>query len=124
MSFLFDAIKERDGNQIILIWKFLLLVFRASHKETIVLKLPFCYFNSSICFHPAKLLNYITFSRFVNIHGKVRCNIPCDLHMELLNRCLKEMMNHLESNIRPHMHIIKHAGESIGLIHHIAMFVV
>ena len=59
----------------------------------------------------------LTYSRFVNTNGRTGCNIPCDLHMEHLNRRLKEMIKNLGSNIQPNT--IKRAGESLDLIHHI-----
>ena len=40
-------------------------------------------------------------SRFINTKGRVGCNLPSDLHMEHLNRRLKEIIHHQGSNIKP-----------------------
>jgi len=41
----------------------------------------------------------LVWSPFINTHGRQGTNIPCDLHIEHLNRRLKNMMSNLVSNI-------------------------
>ena len=37
--------------------------------------------------------------RFINTHGRQGCNVPCDLHMEHLNRRLKCAMRNMGANL-------------------------
>ena len=47
-----------------------------------------------------------------NTHGLPGRNIPCDLHMEYLNRAAKESLRGLGSNITDNA--VKRVGKSIG----------
>ena len=79
-----DAIKEGNGKRVLMIWKYLLLVFIAAKhknyaKEAVILHLQHQYLFSD---HQAAQLMW---SRFVNTRGQIGCNVPTDLHMEHLN---------------------------------------
>ena len=92
-----DACNEGDGERIIMIWKYLLIIFKLSSrknytKEAILLLLQ-CK-----CLQSERKVAQMLHSRSINIQGH---NIPCDLHMEHLNRRLKTILNHLGSNIQP-----------------------
>ena len=54
----------------------------------------------------------LTWSRTVNTHGLPGRNIPCELHMEYLNRAAKESLCGLGSNITDNA--VKRVGKSIG----------
>ena len=45
-----------------------------------------------------RLSRQLIWSRFINVHGKPGRNIPCDLHLEHLNRVLKTAVGDLGSN--------------------------
>ena len=109
-----DASREGDGERVLLIWKFLMIIFRLSNrrnytKEAIVLLLQYHYIL------PEQKAAQLAYSRFVNTQGRVGQNIPSDLHMEHLNRRLKTVLNHLSSNIQPTT--IAKAAKSIGVVH-------
>ena len=59
-------------------------------------------------------------SKFVNTHGKPGKNIPCDLHLEHLNRALKTAICHIGANIAPHAIVRggKCIGEMVSVCHH------
>ena len=67
----------------------------------------------------------LKWSRFVNTSGKQGGNIPCDLHLEHLNRRLKGMITKLNSNasgnstsIYP-INAVNRAARSIGLLNEV-----
>ena len=111
-----DAIREGDGDRIMLIWKFLLLVFKASRRKNYSVEAALLLLQHQYFLSPRKAAQ-LTWSRFVNTQGRGGCNIPCDLHMEHLNRRLKVILSHLGSNIQSHS--ILRAGRSVGVIHNI-----
>lgn len=111
-----DATREGDGRRIMLIWRFLLLVFKASNrtnysKEAAILLAQYHFLFSD------RKVEELLYSRFINTHGRKGCNIPCDLHMEHLNRKLKTVLRNLRSNIQSNA--IVRAGKSIGVVHSI-----
>jgi len=82
-----DAVKEGDGNRVIQVWKFLLLVFKNSGRKNYSIEaLNLLVQEHYILTERQKL--QLKWGRFVNIHGRQGCNVPCDLHMEHLNRRL------------------------------------
>ena len=92
-----DAIKEGDGLRVLRCWKYLLLLFKASQRKNYSLEAfnLLCQFYNYL---PPTMAQQLLYSRFVNVHGREGCNIPCDLHMEHLNRTVKESMQHLGAN--------------------------
>ena len=85
-----DAVKEADGDRILNYWKFLLVLFKSTNhhnysKEAVNLLLQYYYKLSER--QKAQLL----WGRCVNTKGLPGCNVPCDLHMEHLNRRLKRL---------------------------------
>ena len=52
--------------------------------------------------------------RFINVHGIVGRNIPCDLHMEHLNRICKGAVYGLQANKTPAA--IRRVGKSLGAL--------
>ena len=80
-----DATKEGDSERVVRVWKYLLLIFRRMKfsnyaKEAVTFLSQLNYMASP------RLKSELIHSRFVNVTGGVGCNIPCDLHMEHLNR--------------------------------------
>ncbi len=75
-----DCIKEGDGDRLMVYWKFLMVVFKASNrpnygKESMRLLLLHTYLLSD------RKRMQLTWSRFVNTKGPASCNIACDIHM-------------------------------------------
>lgn len=94
-----------------LYWKSLAVIFKSSNhpnyaKEAITLLLQITYLFSER--KKAQLL----WSRCVNTKGVKGCNMPCDLHMEHLNRYLKTAMRGMGGNITPEA--IAKAAKSMG----------
>ena len=56
----------------------------------------------------------LLWSRFINVHGRPGENIPADLHMEHLNRLVKEAIKNLGSNKTEHA--IMRIGRAIGTL--------
>ena len=59
----------------------------------------------------------LKWGRFINTQGRQGCNIPCDLHMEHLNRQLKCIMRNMEANVTDKS--ISVAAKSIGVVNNI-----
>lgn len=112
----YDAIREGDGERIMVYWKFFLPIFKLLGRK-----------NYSIEAVDIQLLRHhhlserqaaqLVWSRFINTHGRKGKNIPCDLHLEHLNRCLKDSLRNLHSNIKPKS--VVRAAKAIGVVHHI-----
>ena len=92
-----NAIKEGDGLRVLLCWKYLLMIFKASQRKNYSIE-AFNLLCQYFYYLSLQLAQQLLYSRFVNVHGRVGCNIPCDLHMEHLNRIVKETMQHLGAN--------------------------
>jgi len=92
-----DAVKQGDGERLMLVWKYLLPVFKASnrvHYSNEALSL-LCQVNITL---PPQLANQVKWSRFINVHGRPGHNISCDLHMEHMNRIVKTCIQCLGAN--------------------------
>jgi L1 cell adhesion molecule like protein len=112
----YDAIKEGDGERILKLWKYLMIIFnkcgrRNYAKEAALLLIQFHYTSSE------RVASQLMTGRFVNTKGRAGCNLPCDLHMEHLNRRLSGIINHLGSNVQPAT--ITRAAKAVGVVDHI-----
>ena len=105
-----EAIREGDGERVMVHWKFFLPLFRI-RGEIIVLKQWISSFNFFTT------LAQLVWSRFINTNGRTGKNIPCCLHLEHLNSRLKNSLRNLGSNVN-HGSIAR-AAKSVGVIHHI-----
>ena len=122
-----DAVKEGDGDKIIDYWRFLLVIFwvkghRNYCKEAIVM------LSQYHCLLSDRMAAQLKWSRFINTTGRVGKNISCDLHLEHLNRRLKDLITGLRSNVSSNCksedsiypsNAINRAARSIGVLHHI-----
>jgi len=96
-----DAIREGDGDRIMIYYKFLLNLFKAVRcfnycKEVVILSTQYhCRLFSE------RQAAQLKWSRCVNSNGFKGCNVPCDLHLGHLNHRLKGMIRGLHSNITP-----------------------
>ncbi len=97
-----DAIHEGDGDRILRCWKFMLLYFRFAGKCKYALEAFHLLANvNAIC--STRLAAQIKWSRAVNTRGGKGNNLPVDLYMEHLNRCLKDYIIGLGANITENM---------------------
>jgi len=93
-------------------WRFLLPVFKLTGRRNYCLE-AFNLLAQTIVLSPRQVAE-LKWSRTINTVGRVGHNVPCDLHMEHLNRRLKSMIANLGSNTKPNN--IKSAGMSLGII--------
>ncbi len=92
-----DAIKEGDGDRCLRLWKYFLLVFKASGRKNYAMEA----FHLLIQYHivlPPRLAEGVKWSRFVNTRGLPGNNISCDLHMEHMNKLVKTSIKGLGAN--------------------------
>lgn len=111
-----DALREGDGIRIIRYWRFLLVLFKCTNhrnyaKEAVQLLVQFHYTFSER--QKAELL----WSRCINTCGFAGANIPCDLHMEHLNRRLKSIIRGMGANVMPKT--IQKAAKSLAPVHRV-----
>ena len=109
-----DAIREGDGDRVLTYWKFFAIVFKVTRhhnyfKESVILQLQYDFLL------PKRQAEQLKWSRFVNTKGRTGCNVPCDLHLEHLNRRLKDMIIGLHSSDNA----MDRAARSIGIVHQI-----
>ena len=109
-----DAIREGDGERVTMYWKFLLPIFKTLGRKKYSVECVKLQLQRSYHLSPRQSAQLV-WSRFVNTHGRVGCNIPCDLHLEHHNRRLKTLLRHLGSNLQKTC--IERAAKSIGVVH-------
>ena len=98
-----DGIKEGDGQRVFRCWQYLLPIFFNTNRtnyarEAVILISQHKYLLTER--QSAQLL----YGRFINTQGIIGRNIPCDLHLEHLNKvckaCIRDLgANKKESNI-------------------------
>ena len=107
-----DAVREGDGDRIMRYWRFLMPVFNQCGRRNYASE-AFKLLTQLIVLSPRQVAE-LKWGRTVNTVGRVGHNIPCDLHMEHLNRRLKFMMENLGSNIKPQC--VQTVGCTLGVI--------
>lgn len=108
-----DAVREGDGNRVLLTWKFLLIVYKAADRTNYSKEAAILLAQHKYLFSERKACQLL-YSRFVNTQGRRGCNVPCDLHNEHLNRRLKTVLRNLASNLQTGA--ILRAAKSIGVV--------
>jgi len=106
-----DAIKEADGDRILRCWRFFLLLFRESKRKNYAIEAFTILAQERFVLSPRQQLQ-LKWSRTINTHGRIGKNIPCDLHMEHLNKECKEALSGLGSNITDHA--VERIGKCVG----------
>lgn len=107
-----DACKEGDGDRIVRYWRLLMLLFKKQSKHNYAKESLFLLHQAVAL--TARERGQLLWSRTVNTHGRIGCNIPMDLHMEHLNRRLKRVLRGLGSNIT--QTAISRASRSIHIV--------
>ncbi len=105
-----DAIRDGNGSRILRCWRYLLLVFRSSHRTNYTIEAFTLLAQEKFILSPRMALQP-KWSRTINIHGRAGKNVPADLHMEHLNRECKIALRGLGSNITDHA--IQRVGKCI-----------
>ena len=106
-----DAIKEGDGTRVHRCWKYLLPIFKSSGRKNYSIEVLQMLNQVEFVLTPRES-SELLWNRFVNIHGTEGKNIPCDLHMEHLNRLCKDAVYGLQANKTPTA--IVRVGKSLG----------
>lgn len=83
-----DAIREGDGDQVLSLWKYMLLFFKATDRKNYAIE-AFTLLSQYYHLLPPNIVEQLKWSRFVNTHGIPGTNVSCDLHMVRLNRLVK-----------------------------------
>ena len=107
-----DAIREGDGLRILRCWRVFLPIFKAMNRTNYSIEAFTLLAQHDFIFTP-RMKQQLVWERTVNVHGRPGRNIPCDLHMEHLNRECKSAMGSLGPNISS-VGSVTRIGESIG----------
>ena len=93
-----DAVREGDGPRILRCWKVLLMYFQYAKHKNYQLK-TFHLLADVGAAASNRIVHQLTWSRVVNTCGGKGHNIPLDLHMEHLNRVVKDHVSNLGANV-------------------------
>ena len=110
-----DAWSEGDGNRVLRCWKVFLLHFYSSGRTKYsweALRMQFQLVTLS-----PSLSHQLKWGRFVNTHGGLGRNIPCDLFNEHMNKLFKEIINNMGANMTASA--IKRSARSVTTLCHI-----
>ena len=108
-----DAIREGDGNRILRCWRYLLPIFLGSGRTNYSCEVLNMLFQHTYALSP-RLSFQLLWSRCINVHGRQGKNIPADLHMEHLNRLVKDAVKNLGANKTEKA--ISRVGRALGTI--------
>ena len=92
-----DSWAEGDGERIIRCWRVFLLHFYTGGRTKYsweALRLQF-----QLVFLPPTISHQLKWNRFINTHGGLGRNIPCDLHNEHMNKLFKEIVKNMGPNL-------------------------
>ena len=107
------AIREGDGERVFRCWRYFLPIFRASQSTNYsceaLLFIHQCLYSLS-----PRLSIQLVWNRFINVRGLPGRNIPLDLHMEHLNRLIKDTLRTLRANKATRS--IMRASQAMGTI--------
>lgn len=92
-----DAVKEGDDERILRVWKYLLLLFKASKHKNYAIE-AFSLLQQYHFSLPSWLAEQLKWSRFINVYGLPGHNVSCDLYLEHLNRLVKTAVDGLGAN--------------------------
>ena len=93
-----DAWAEGDGECVIRCWKLFLLHFHASNGIKYALEALTLQFQ--LITIPPPLVHQLTWGRFLNTHGGLGWNIPCDLFNEHTSKVFKGMVESMAANFK------------------------
>lgn len=107
-----DAIREGDGLRILRCWKYFLPLFKASKRTNYSIEAFTMLMQHEVLFSP-RMQHQLLWNRTVNTQGRPGKNIPCDLHMEHINRTCKNAIGLLGPNVSREG-AISRVGKSVG----------
>lgn len=92
-----DAWAEGDGERITRCWRLLLPHFKTTNRRKYALEALRLQFQIQATLSP-NLAHHLIWDRFVNAHGGIGRNIPCDLHNEHINKLIKSIITDQGAN--------------------------
>lgn len=92
-----DGIREGDGDRVLRVWKYFLLIFKASSRKNYTIEALTMLSQYHLTL-PPRLAEQLKWSRFINTHSYAGHNISCNLHMEHMNRVAKTTIEGLGAN--------------------------
>lgn len=107
-----DSIQEGDGDRILRCWRYMMVLFKATNHKNYAIE-AFTLLAQEKFLQSPRVAQQLKWSRTINTHGKPGKNIPCDLHMEHLNREAKNAFMGLGSNITDKA--VKRIGRCLGV---------
>ena len=93
-----DATREGDGDRLIRVWKFLLLLFKTSRRKNYGIEALNLQLQVNYTLSPQQAAQ-LKWSRCINTTNQVGKNIPMDLHLEHPNQLLKGTMRNVGANL-------------------------
>lgn len=109
-----DAIREGDGDRVLRCWRYLLPIFKSSGRTNYSIEALSFLHQYQYLLTPRQSAELL-WNRFVNVHGVRGRNIPCDLHLEHLNRVCKNAISDLGVNKTEKA--IKRVGNVLGTLY-------
>lgn len=106
-----DAVREGDGERVLLTWKYFLVMFRATGHRNYAME-ALTLLTQCLVTLPPNLAEQVKWNRFINTHGHPGQNITMDLFMEHLNRIIKTAIDGLGAN-KTERAIVR-AGKCVG----------
>ena len=107
-----DGIREGDGLRVQRCLRYLLPVFKRCNRKNYAIEVLHTLYNVAYGLPPCEA-HQVVWSRFVNTTGLPGHNIPCDLHMEHLNRLCKDAL-HMRG--RQGNMAVKRVGKVVGIL--------
>ena len=92
-----DAIHEGDGLRVVRCYRYFMLLFRALGHRNYAIE-AFTMLAEYHWLLSPRMREQLVWSRFINVHGHPGQNIPCDFHMEHMNRVIKSCVHNLRAN--------------------------
>lgn len=108
-----DAIREGDGERVLLSWKYLLPLFRVTNRRNYTVEVFNTLYSYYFTLSPRQA-HQLIWSRFVNVHGLKGRNVACDIHMEHLNRVCKEAIKGVGANKT--LQAIQRVSKVVGIL--------
>ena len=109
-----DAIREGDGDRVLRCWRYLLPIFKSSGRTNYSIEALTFLQQQQYLLTPRQSAELV-WNRFINVHGVRGRNIPCDLHLEHLNRVCKNAISDLGVNKTEKA--IKRVGNVLGTLY-------
>ena len=111
-----DSSKEADGDRLVRVWKFNLILFKAARRKNYAIEALnlILQVDHLLSQREAAQVKWCRCINNTNLPGR---NIPMDLYLEHLNKRLKTALRNVGSNITDNS--VQLAAQSVALIEHI-----